>query len=90
MSGVYLANAALDEIEASQAELARHMTSSADGRCLVCHVEGPCRPQLAIVRKLMVYGQLPRRQPGATQPERIGPQRGRGSWFSTNSTAAAS
>jgi hypothetical protein len=57
--------------------------SSADGQCVTCRVEGPCRYQTEKVQVLTRYGRLPHRQPGATQPERVGLRQVGVSWFLT-------
>jgi hypothetical protein len=68
----YLSTVALDRIEAAQATFARHAVSSLNGRCLECLAEGPCRDRIQALRLLAAYGSLPRREPGATQPDLAG------------------
>ena len=41
----------------------------------MCGVEDPCPVRLAALRWLDLYGVLPTRIPGTTQPERIGLRR---------------
>jgi hypothetical protein len=66
----YLSTVALDRIEAAQQTLARHVVSSLNGRCEECLAEGACRDRIQALRVLAAYGALPRRQPGATRPDR--------------------
>jgi hypothetical protein len=62
-------------IEQIQAVVDHHPISSADGRCVVCEVEGPCWPRHDALRALAAWHQLPRRRPGATRPQLIGARR---------------
>jgi hypothetical protein len=71
---VYLSNAGLDQVAAAQADFEAHVMSSGDGTCVTC-ASGSCPGQANAVRVLMQYGQLPRRRPGATRPDRIGLRR---------------
>jgi hypothetical protein len=68
---VYLSSAALIEIADAQADFDAHVVSSGDGRCVTC-AGSPCSGQGHALRVLAGYGQLPRRRPGATEPERVG------------------
>lgn len=52
-----------------------HAINSADGRCVRCKVEGPCRSARDALRQLAAWHQLPRRRAGATRPELIGARR---------------
>ncbi len=72
MTTTYLSTVALNRIEAAQATFARHAVSSLNGRCVECLAEGPCRDRIQALRLLAAYGSLPRREPGATQPDRAG------------------
>jgi hypothetical protein len=45
-----------------------------DGLCVACRVEG-CAGRAVALRRLGHIGQLPRRRPGATRPERVGARR---------------
>lgn len=51
--------------------LERHVTASADDRCLSCGAVGPCRRQRAALVILHRYGRLPARRPGATRPDQV-------------------
>ncbi|WFE57580.1 hypothetical protein [Micromonospora sp. WMMD712] len=68
---VYLSGAARDQLQAAQAQLDRHTSSSGDGRCAGCGEDGPCGVRRDALRVFGRYGCLPRRWPGATQPERV-------------------
>jgi hypothetical protein len=74
MATVYLGHAALEQVEAAQAEFDAHVPGGADGECLTCR-DRPCPGQATALRTLARYGWLPRRSPGATRPERIGLRR---------------
>jgi hypothetical protein len=65
----YLSTVALDRIEAAQETFERHVVSSQNGRCVECLAEGPCRERIQALRLMAAYGSLPRRRPGASQPE---------------------
>lgn len=52
-----------------------HAISSADGRCMVCHLVGPCQPLEEALGELTRWHQLPRRRAGATRPELINARR---------------
>lgn len=87
MTTTYLGSSGLDQIAAAQADFDAHVTLSASGRCRSCGAEGPCVEQLRSARILASYGQLPRRMPGATQPEGIGLTPVSGSWFARSGDA---
>lgn len=70
-AAVYLASAALDQVQAAQYALDRHVTSSATGQCLCCGRPGPCAVREESATVFARYRQLPRRTPGATRPELI-------------------
>jgi hypothetical protein len=55
----------------AQRTLDMHVTSSADGRCVVCGVPGPCWRREAAVVIFSRSLRLPRRAPGSSQPEQI-------------------
>lgn len=80
MATIYLDTAAHDQVAAAQAEFDAHTVSSGDGRCLSCF-DSPCPGQAGALRILAQYGQLPRRRPGATRPDRIGLRPSGVSWF---------
>jgi hypothetical protein len=84
----YLGQAGFDQIDAAQAEFDAHIVSSSDGLCRTCRNTG-CPGQAVAVRTLARYGRLPRRRPGATQPERIGLRSIGGSWFSPSAAVTA-
>jgi hypothetical protein len=70
----------------AQAVLERHTVSSADGRCLSCGTPGPCIDHEQAARVFAVALRLPRRVPGATQPQLIGARRaGERGWFAAAS-----
>jgi hypothetical protein len=71
---VYLSNVVLDQVAAAQADFDAHVRSSGDGQCVTC-ADGSCSGQTNALRVLTQYGQLPRRRPGATRPDRIGLRR---------------
>jgi hypothetical protein len=60
------------QIERAQAELDRHAVSSGDGLCVECKVLGPCPAHEAAAKVFALSARLPRRRPGATQPELAG------------------
>jgi hypothetical protein len=70
-----------EQLSSAQHTLDTHVTSSADGRCLVCATPGPCWRREAAVSIFSRTLPLPRRQPGATHPEAIGRRASAGSWF---------
>ena len=63
---VYLGGPALDQIDAAQATVDKHVARAATGLCGTCRVEPPCRPLTEAVATLIGYGRLPRRRPGAS------------------------
>jgi hypothetical protein len=71
----YYAVTADAQLAEAQRMLDRHITSSADGRCVECGTPGPCyRRETAVVifsRSL----RLPVRRPGATRPELLSARR---------------
>jgi len=75
----YYGGTAEQQLSEAQHLLDTHVTSSADGRCLVCRTPGPCPRRETAVSIFSRTVRLPRREPGATRPEAIG--RPVGSWF---------
>jgi hypothetical protein len=65
----------VDRVDQAQVILDRHIISSADGRCLACHLPGPCPQREAAARTFTASLRLPRRTPGATRPELINARR---------------
>ncbi|WP_320068091.1 hypothetical protein [Micromonospora sp. RTGN7] len=78
---VYLSGATRDQLRAAQVQFDQHTPSSADGRCAGCGEEGPCSPRQAALRVFGRYGCLPRRWPGASQPEHIGASSSWSGWL---------
>lgn len=75
-----------DQIAWAQAVLELHTVSSADGRCLSCGTPGPCIDHERAAGVFAVALRLPRRVPGATQPQLIGARRaGERGWFAAAS-----
>ncbi|MEU5552850.1 hypothetical protein ABZ738_24035 [Micromonospora sp. NPDC047793] len=74
-AAVYLSAAVVDQLTAAQRVLDEHITSSASGYCQRCHLVGPCSANDQAVATFTRYGRLPRRTPGATQPELINARR---------------
>ncbi|WP_236647943.1 hypothetical protein [Micromonospora sicca] len=72
---VYLSAAAGDQLTVAQQVLDDHVTSSASGYCLRCHLVGPCPTSEQAAATFARYGRLPRRTPGATRPELINARR---------------
>jgi hypothetical protein len=72
---VYLSAAATDQLTAAQRALDEHVTSSATGYCLRCHLVGPCPTNEQAAATFTRYGRLPRRTPGATRPQLINARR---------------
>ena len=72
---VYLSAAAMDQLTAAQMALDEHVTSSATGYCLGCHLIGPCPSNEEAAATFGRYGRLPRRTPGATRPQLINARR---------------
>lgn len=71
----YYAATADQRFAEAQRVLDTHVTSSANGLCVVCAIPGPCpRRETAVV----VFSRglrLPLRRPGATRPELVGARR---------------
>jgi hypothetical protein len=63
------------QIDQAQATLDRHAVSSGDGLCIECKVLGPCPEHEAAATVFTLSARLPRRLPGATQPELMGAKR---------------
>lgn len=57
-------------VDDAQKIIAAHAVIVSTNRCRLCGVEN-CHLRLIALRVLAEYGALPRRQPGATQPERL-------------------
>jgi hypothetical protein len=70
-----------EQFSEAQRLLDLHATSSADGRCLECGTIGPCYKRETAVAIFSRYLWLPRRVPGATQPEQISVKREPRVWF---------
>jgi hypothetical protein len=64
-----------DQLTEAQHIIDRHVTSSADGRCLECQVTAPCPVREMAVAIFSRSSRLPRRVPGATRPELVGARR---------------
>jgi hypothetical protein len=64
-----------DQLVIAQEVLDKHVTSSADGRCLECGALGPCQRHDQAAKVFMFALRLPRRVPGATRPELVGARR---------------
>lgn len=79
---VYLARAALDQVEATQAVMDAHVLHAATGRCSACQMEWPCDPVVEANATLLRYGRLPRRRPGATVTAPRRPREASFGWFS--------
>lgn len=62
-------------LENLQRVVDEHAISSANARCVVCDVEGPCEPRQKALGDLAKWHQLPRRRAGATRPELINARR---------------
>jgi hypothetical protein len=69
---IYLGRPALDQIEAAQATVDRHVAQAPLGRCAVCRAEPPCRPLADALATFARFGRLPRRRPGATLADAVG------------------
>jgi hypothetical protein len=70
------------QLVAAQDMLDKHVTSSADGRCLECGVLGPCQRRETAASVFTQFCRLPHRRPGLTRPELISARRvmGRQLW----------
>jgi hypothetical protein len=81
----YYATSAGEPLTEAQRVLDAHVTSSANGYCLMCAVPGPCPDREAAVVTFSRTLMLPRRRPGATRPELAGARRvgARDFWSST-------
>jgi hypothetical protein len=77
----YYAVTADAQLAEAQRLLDTHATSSAHGRCIECGTPGPCPKRETAVVIFSRTLRLPRRQPGATQPEAIGRLSSPGGWF---------
>jgi hypothetical protein len=77
----YYAVTADAQLAEAQGLLDAHVTSSADGRCIACGTPGPCHKRESAVVIFSRTLRLPRRQPGATQPEAIMRSSSPGGWF---------
>jgi hypothetical protein len=64
--GLYRAIAVMDQLEAAQAELERHLVTGLDGRCRSCGDLEPCRERGRLEAVFALYNELPRRRPGVT------------------------
>ena len=71
----YYATTADEQLAEAQRTLDTHITSSANGRCLLCGTPGPCYKRETAVVIFSRTLRLPRRQPGATRPELVGARR---------------
>jgi len=67
----YYATTAEDRLAQAQRTLDRHITSSANGRCIECGRPGPCPIRETAVVVFARTLRLPLRRPGATRPELI-------------------
>jgi hypothetical protein len=88
--GTYLALAVMDQLDAAQAELERHVVTGLDGRCAGCRELEPCPERGRLEAVFARYGRLPVRRPGVTGVgvRSVESPRAR-SWFaSTNVTEA--
>jgi hypothetical protein len=68
----YYAATADEQLAEAQRTLDRHITSSANGRCLECGTPWPCYEREIAVVIFSRTLRLPRRVPGATRPELVG------------------
>lgn len=75
MTGTTYYSAAANEQLHAQRILDVHVTSSANGRCIECGVLGPCSQRETALGIFTGTLRLPRRRPGATQPELVGARR---------------
>jgi hypothetical protein len=80
-STMYYAVTAEAQLAEAQRLLDRHVTSSADGRCIACGTPGPCYKREAAVVIFSRTLRLPHRRPGSTDPAAIGPSSPPGTWF---------
>ncbi|MBO4207716.1 hypothetical protein [Micromonospora echinofusca] len=71
------------QIDQAQAMLDQHAASSGDGLCMECKVLGPCAVCEAAAKVFLLSARLPRRRPGATQPELMGAKQDDFGWLST-------
>jgi hypothetical protein len=71
----YYAMTADEQLGEAQRVLDTHITSSANGRCLVCGTPGPCYKRENAVVIFSRTLRLPHRIPGATRPELVGARR---------------
>lgn len=54
-------------LDQAQAEIERHLVTSAGGRCHGCQQLEPCPTRDHLSRVFATYGALPRRRPGLTR-----------------------
>ncbi len=59
-------------LAAAQRTLDTHITSSANGLCLICGTPGPCDDRESAMSVFSRSRYLPVRRPGATRPELLG------------------
>jgi hypothetical protein len=71
---LYLSAVAIGELRKAQAVLYAH-PAGLDARCLACGSGDPCPARRAALSVFDRFGQLPRRYPGASRPERFAPTR---------------
>jgi hypothetical protein len=67
----YYATSAEERLAEAQRTLDRHITSSANGRCIECGQPGPCPAREAAALIFSRSLRLPLRRPGVTRPELI-------------------
>src|SRR5437660_1049604 len=71
-SQLYLSVVPIVELDQAQAELDEHLPSGADGRCLACRQEIPCRTRERASLTFQRYGALPQRRPGLARVRPVG------------------
>jgi hypothetical protein len=64
VSTTYRAGSVVVQLDGAQACIDRHVAAGADGRCLDCGQDHPCRWLRAASQTLARYGRLPVRRPG--------------------------
>ena len=64
-----------DQLRLAQQTLDAHVTSCVDGRCRQCRSQGPCLASETAAAVFARFQALPRRVPGAAQPELLGARR---------------
>jgi len=82
--GMYFATNAERLLTDAQRVLDVHVTSSGGGRCLGCGAPGPCGHREWAVAVFSRSMRLPRREPGATHPEKICRSDSGNFWFRQN------